>query len=145
MLSQRQKTAAYIGGAVVASVACAVALKRFISFRELKGDIKPIFTLANNIVGSTFGYIIASIGAITLISGANSGVLASSRFPFAMALDKLLPKQLAKVHKKYLTPVTSIVLTAVIIIMVILFLGVEGIAKLASAFMVMMFVLPLYF
>jgi APA family basic amino acid/polyamine antiporter len=108
---------------------------------ELKNDITPIFTLADNIVSSTFGYIIACIGAITLISGANSGLLATSRFPFAMALDQLLPKQLAKVHKKHLTPVTSILLTAFIMIMVILFLDVEGIAKLASAFMVMMFVL----
>lgn len=108
---------------------------------ELKNDITPIFTLADNIVGSTFGYIIACIGAITLISGANSGLLATSRFPFAMALDQLLPKQLAKVHKKHLTPVTSILLTAFIMVMVILFLDVEGIAKLASAFMVMMFVL----
>ena len=58
-----------------------------------------------------------------------------------MALDQLLPKQLAKVHKKHLTPVTSILLTAFIMVMVILFLDVEGIAKLASAFMVMMFVL----
>lgn len=108
---------------------------------ELKNDITPIFTLADNIVGSTFGYIIACIGAITLISGANSGLLATSRFPFAMALDQLLPKQLAKVHKKHLTPITSILLTAFIMVMVILFLDVEGIAKLASAFMVMMFVL----
>ena len=44
---------------------------------ELKNDITPIFTLADNIVGSTFGYIIACIGAITLISGANSGLLAT--------------------------------------------------------------------
>ena len=58
-----------------------------------------------------------------------------------MALDQLLPQQLAKVHKKHLTPVTSILLTAFIMVMVILFLDVEGIAKLASAFMVMMFVL----
>ena len=42
MLSQRQKTAASIGGAVVASVACAVALKRFISFKELKDEINSI-------------------------------------------------------------------------------------------------------
>lgn len=112
-----------------------------IPIEELKNDITPIFTLANNIAGSTLGYIIACIGAITLISGANSGILATSRFPFAMALDQLLPKQLAKVHKKYLTPITSILLTAFIMVLVILFLDVEGIAKLASAFMVMMFVL----
>ena len=108
--------------------------------QDLATDIKPIYSLANNIAGPTFGYIIACIGVITLISMANSGVLATSRFPFAMALDKLLPKQLAKVHKKHLTPVNTIVLTCVVMIIVILFLDVEKIAKLASAFKVIMFI-----
>ena len=111
-----------------------------IPVQNLATDIKPIYSLADNIGGPTFGYVIACIGIITLISMANSGVLATSRFPFAMALDKLLPKQLAKVHKKYLTPVNTIILTCVIMIIVILFLDVEKIVKLASAFKVMMFI-----
>ena len=111
-----------------------------IPIQNLATDIKPIYSLADNIAGPTFGYIIACIGVITLISMANSGVLATSRFPFAMALDKLLPKQLAKIHKKHLTPVNTIILTCVVMTIVILFLDVEKIAKLASAFMVVMFI-----
>ena len=111
-----------------------------IPVQNLVNDIKPIYSLADNIGGPTFGYVIAGIGVITLISMANSGVLATSRFPFAMALDKLLPKQLAKVHKKHLTPVNTIILTCVVMTIVILFLDVEKIAKLASAFKVMMFI-----
>ena len=72
---------------------------------------------------------------------ANSGVLAASRFPFAMAIDELLPKFMGKIHAKYLTPVVTIVLTCLVMAMVILFLDVEKIAKLASAFMVTMFIL----
>jgi len=111
-----------------------------IHIQKLAYDIKPIYSLAYNIGGPNFGYIFAIIGVITLISMANSGVLATSRFPFAMALDKLLPQQLGKVHKTHLTPVNTILLTCVIMTIVIIFLDVEKIAKLASAFKVMMFI-----
>ena len=111
-----------------------------IPIQKLGADITPIYSLANNIAGPTFAYIIAGIGVITLISMANSGVLATSRFPFAMALDKLLPKQLARVHKNYLTPVNTIILTCVVMTIVILFLDLEKIVKLASDFKVMMFI-----
>ena len=108
---------------------------------ELKTDIKPIYTIANLLGGSFIGYIAAGIGIVTLISMANSGVLAASRFPFAMAIDKLLPDFMGKIHSKYLTPVVTIIMTCIVMGFVIVFLDVEKIAKLASAFMVMMFIL----
>ncbi|MBS9461336.1 amino acid permease [Flagellimonas sp. 389] len=108
---------------------------------ELKTDIKPIYTIARLLGGNYVGYIASVVGIITLISMANSGVLAASRFPFAMAIDKLLPDFMGKIHTKYLTPVVTIVMTCFLMAMVIIFLDVEKIAKLASAFMVMMFIL----
>ena len=107
---------------------------------SLAVDIKPIFTAAQLVGGSYFGYFAAVVGGLTLMSGANSGVLASSRFPFAMARDLLMPQPFAKIHSKYLTPVFSILFTGLLMSFVILFLDVVKIAKLASAFMVMMFV-----
>ncbi len=107
---------------------------------SLAVDIKPIFTAAQIVGGSYFGYFAAVVGVLTLMSGANSGVLASSRFPFAMARDLLMPQPFAKIHSKYLTPVFSILFTGLLMSFVILFLDVVKIAKLASAFMVMMFV-----
>jgi hypothetical protein len=68
-------------------------------------------------------------------------VLAASRFPFAMSRDKLAPEQLGKVHPKFLTPVVAIVITCAMMALVIIFLDVEKIAKLASSFKVMMFIL----
>jgi len=107
---------------------------------SLQTDIKPIYSVANLLGGKYIGYAAAIVGIITLISMANSGVLAASRFPFAMALDKLLPNFMGNIHSKYLTPVTTIVMTCVVMALVILLLDVEKIAKLASAFMVMMFI-----
>ncbi len=104
-------------------------------------DIKPIYTLANSMGGKIAGYAAAVLGVITLVSMANSGVLAASRFPFAMSRDKLLPEMMSKLHAKYLTPVTTIFLTCGLMALVIIFLDVEKIAKLASAFKVTMFML----
>ena len=112
-----------------------------IPLESLKTDIRPIYTVANLLGGTYIGYIAAVVGVITLISMANSGVLASSRFPFAMSIDKLLPDFMGKVHSKYLTPVVAIILTCIAMALVILFLDVVKIAKLASAFKVMMFIL----
>jgi APA family basic amino acid/polyamine antiporter len=112
-----------------------------IPFNELSNDIKPIYTLAYKLGGETTASIIGVIGVVTLISLANSGVLASSRFPFAMSRDKLLPTSLSKVHPKYLTPVNTILLTSLIMVLVIIFLDVEKMAKLVSAFKVSMFIL----
>jgi len=58
-----------------------------------------------------------------------------------MALDKLLPDFMGKIHSKYLTPVVTIIMTCGAMGLVIIFLDVEKIAKFASAFMVMMFIL----
>jgi basic amino acid/polyamine antiporter, APA family len=111
-----------------------------IPLESLKTDIKPIYTIAHLLGGKYVGYIAAIVGVITLVSMANSGVLASSRFPFAMARDKLMPHFMSKIHNKYLTPVATIILTCSAMALVIFFLDVEKIAKLASAFKVMMFI-----
>ncbi|RNC88126.1 MAG: amino acid permease [Winogradskyella sp.] len=121
-------------------VSVAFVLVGNIPMNILGKDIKPIYTISNLLGGTYVGYAAALVGVITLVSMANSGVLAASRFPFAMAMDKLLPDFMSKIHSKYLTPVVTIILTCVVMGLVILFLDVEKIAKLASAFMVMMFV-----
>ena len=122
-------------------VLVAVTLVGNIPVDALKSDIKPIYTIANLFGGKYFGYAAGVLGVITLISMANSGVLAASRFPFAMANNKLLPDIVSRIQPKHLTPITSIISTCVFMALVILFLDVEKIAKLASAFMVLMFVL----
>jgi len=119
-----------------------------VSLSELAGNYNPIHTLALDLNVSSFeisgihvvGAFIALIAVLTLISTVNAGVLASSRFPFAMSRDGLLPKFWSQVHKKFLTPINTIAITCVAIALVVLFLDVFEIAKLASAFKVMMFI-----
>ena len=106
----------------------------------LSTDIKPIHTLFQSIGGNALGYVAGAVGVITLLSMANSGVLASSRFPFAMGKDKLMPGFLGSVSSRFMTPVSAIITTSALIALAILFLDVVKIAKLASAFKVLMFI-----
>ena len=106
----------------------------------LSTDIKPIHTLFLSVGGKYFGYFAAVVGVVTLMSMANSGVLASSRFPFAMAKDKMMPQFLGVVNSRFMTPVLAIITTSLLIGFAILFLDVIKIAKLASAFKVLMFI-----
>ena len=106
----------------------------------LSTDIKPIHTLFQSIGGNTLGYVAGAVGVITLLSMANSGVLASSRFPFAMGKDRLMPGFLGSVSSRFMTPVSAIITTSTLIALAILFLDVVKIAKLASAFKVLMFI-----
>lgn len=121
-------------------VSIAFILVGNIPLGELGMDLKPIYTLAFKLGGKSIGYAAAVLGVITLVSMANSGVLASSRFPFAMSRDRLFPKYMSKIHPTKLTPVVTIVLTCILMALAILFLDVVRIAKLASAFMVMSFI-----
>ncbi|MEM9836333.1 MAG: amino acid permease [Bacteroidota bacterium] len=117
----------------------ALMLVAHIPLEDLSTDIRPIYTLADTIGGKTMGIIAAVLGVVTLSSMANSGVLAASRFPFAMGRDKLLPAFFQQINPKYLTPAKAIIVTGVIMAAVIVLLDVEKIAKLASAFKVTMF------
>ena len=119
-----------------------------ISLSELAGNYSPIHSLATDLNVSSFeingvhvvGAFIAFIAVLTLLSTVNAGVLASSRFPFAMSRDGLLPEFWSKVHSRFLTPVNTIAATCIAIALVVLFLDVFEIAKLASAFKVTMFI-----
>lgn len=121
-------------------VCVSMVLVRFVDGAALSTDIRPIYTAAAEIGGPIAGYIAGVVGVMTLLSMANSGLLASSRFPFAMARDGALPTVFTSISKRYLTPIFSIIVTAVAIALAIIFLDVVKIAKLASAFKVLMFV-----
>lgn len=104
---------------------------------QLSTDMHPIYTLADKLWGHGFGLVIAVLGVVTMTSMANAGLLAASRFVFAMSREHLLPPVLQRISPRYRTPGPAIVLTGVVMAGVVLFLGLEGIAKLASAVIVM--------
>ncbi|MFC1500349.1 amino acid permease [Candidatus Zixiibacteriota bacterium] len=98
----------------------------------------PMADAARKFLGPT-GTTLISITAITaFIASANAGLTAASRYPFAMARDDLAPapfRQLGRFH----TPTNAIIVTALFMIPFILILSPTSIAKLASAFQLMLF------
>ena len=101
----------------------------------------PVYVFVDSVAGKTYAQISAFL-AITMLTGmALAGVMATSRFPFAMARDNLLPKSIENVHPKYDTPHLSIIFTGLAMGFCISFLPVKDIAKLASGFKIMIFIM----
>lgn len=101
----------------------------------------PIYVFVHSILSNEIAVIIATLAVLTMISGALAGLLASSRFLFAMARDNLLPTALENVNVKYETPHWPIIITGLLMAVAILLLPVEDVAKLASGFQIMVYIL----
>ncbi|MFC7204048.1 universal stress protein [Haloferax namakaokahaiae] len=107
----------------------------------LAESVTPMALAAEATLG-TPGIIAVVVAAVlALVSTANAGVLSSSRYPFAMSRDNLVPPSLSKISDRFGTPSTSITVTGVVLLLLIAFFPILDIAKLASAFQILVFVL----
>jgi APA family basic amino acid/polyamine antiporter len=97
--------------------------------------------LAQAVGGEKLGLAIAVLAILTMASMALAGLLAASRFGFAMAQDGLLPESLENVNARFETPHWAISITGVVMAGAIMFLPVADIAKLVSGFQIMIFCL----
>ncbi|HIG10304.1 MAG: amino acid permease [bacterium] len=122
-------------------VLCTSVLVSVVPAEELKESITPMADGARAI-GGRLGEIVVAVAAIlAFFSVANAGIMASSRYPLAMSRDHLAPPWLSRVSGSSGVPRTAIVLTTLVIIAIVIGLDPLRIAKLASAFQLMMFAL----
>ncbi|WP_415378961.1 amino acid permease [Halosimplex sp. TS25] len=105
------------------------------------GSDVPVADAARETVGALGVGAVIVAAVLALISTANAGILSSSRYPFAMARDGLVPESLAAVSERFGTPSTSITLTGAVLLTLIAFVPILDIAKLASAFQILVFIL----
>jgi len=92
-------------------------------------------------VPADLGVVLIVVAALAAFaSTGNAGILSASRYPYAMAKDKLIPSSLADLGR-FGTPTKSVVMTVVSMIAVLLVFDVEAVAKLASAFQLVLFAL----
>jgi amino acid transporter len=101
----------------------------------------PIYVFAKHVVNNEFGIIAAVLSVLTMISMALAGILASSRFLFAMARDNLLPQPLEDVSVKFETPHIPIIITGLAMALAILVVPLKDVVKLASGFKIMIFMM----
>ena len=103
------------------------------------GDVTPLATVSRELWGPGAASAMAGLAFLTLTSMANSGLMSSSRFPLAMARDRLFPDFLANVSSRFRTPAPAILLTGALMAALIAFVPVKELAKLASAFKLILF------
>jgi amino acid transporter len=108
---------------------------------ELAHTETPILTAAMQFLGTGGTYIVAGTAVLALLSMANAGVIASARYPFAMARNSLAPPFLARIGTRSGAPVAGIMVTGVALILLVLFVPLIELAKLASAFQLLVFAL----
>ena len=101
----------------------------------------PIYVFAKSVVNTEFGVFAAILSVLTMISMALAGIMASSRFLFAMARDNLLPQPLENVNAKFETPHIPILVTGVAMGLAIVFVDLKDVVKLASGFKIMIFMM----
>jgi mannitol/fructose-specific phosphotransferase system IIA component (Ntr-type) len=124
----------YVGGVYLMTAVLEPA-----AFRE---DLTPVATAGEIFLTwlpGDVGLLLVVIAAIAAFaSTGNAGIMSASRFPLAMARDKLVHPKLSKIGK-FDTPAISIIATAGMMIFLLLVFNVEEVAKLASAFKLLLF------
>ena len=69
----------------------------------LAQDLRPVYTLAQKLGGDVAGFLAGILGVLNK-SMANVGIMAASRFPFAMSRENLLPNIFAYLNPRFMTP-----------------------------------------
>lgn len=104
----------------------------------LAASITPVADAAFAIAGEP-GRIILTIAALmAFISVANAGLLSASRYPLAMSRDQILPAGFQKLNRRGI-PAMAVIVTVLVIVLILVAFDATRIAKLASAFQLLMF------
>ncbi|WP_058367022.1 amino acid transporter [Haloparvum sedimenti] len=101
----------------------------------------PMQVAAENALPAVGVAAVVVAALLALISTANAGILSSSRYPFAMSRDGLAPDIFEDVSDRFETPVNAITITGGVLLVLVAFVPIDDIAKLASAFKILVFIL----
>ena len=88
--------------------------------------------------GRTVEFIVVAAAVVGFASMSNAGIMAASRYPLAMARDRIFPDHFATTGR-FGTPVASILLTCSLLVFSLLVFDVVQVAKLASALQLLLF------
>lgn len=106
---------------------------------RVAGTTTPVAVVADVLFGRTGLWTMSILAMLALVSMANAGVLASSRYPFAMARNGLAPGVLGSISARTGTPALSIVLSGGFMAVLIAVFPLIELAKLASGFQLLVF------
>lgn len=125
----------------VAGVYIMVALLEPSAFRE---DLTPVATAGKVFMDwlpNDIGLLLVVVAAVAAFaSTGNAGIMSASRYPLAMARDHLITEKFSEIGKTG-TPFWAIIATVLLMIFFLLAFNVAEVAKLASAFQLLLFAL----
>jgi amino acid transporter/mannitol/fructose-specific phosphotransferase system IIA component (Ntr-type) len=109
---------------------------------QLRSDLAPVATTAGELLGGTPGTIAVGLTVVAALaafaSTGNAGVMSASRYLLAMARDKHIWSGFGRLGR-FRTPTPALIATGLTMALALLTLDVEGVAKLASAFQLLIF------
>lgn len=94
----------------------------------------PLIDTAVHMGGAFGGYLFAFAGILATLSSINTAVMASSRTSFAMARDQRLPSLFKTINRTTKTPVFSIVVSSIIVVIAVTIRDLEHISTVTSIF-----------
>jgi basic amino acid/polyamine antiporter, APA family len=127
-----------IGTAVIIYALGTSIMVGVLPMEELIGNLTPVAASGKVLFGEIGVFLLSIAAILAFISVANGGTLAASRYPLALSRDHLAPRFFQKLNRRG-TPYVSVIATVLAIIFLLSFLDPTRIAKLASAFQLMVF------
>lgn len=105
---------------------------------ELHKSLTPVSDAGGLTLGKTGALIISIAAILAFATTANAGILSASRYLLAMSRDRVIPHSLSR-FSRFKTPINAIFLTSSVILVIVLVVDIERIAKLASTFQLLVF------
>ncbi|MFP4384194.1 MAG: amino acid permease [Spirochaetia bacterium] len=81
----------------------------------LSDSSTPVADTARKTFGMPGFIAVTSAAVLAFLTTANAGILSASRYPLAMARDRLVPKAIGVIQKKKGTPLVSVLVTGIVI------------------------------
>ncbi len=103
---------------------------------ELSGSAAPVSHGAGLFMGGAGGSVLRIIAILSILTAANAGIMAASRYPLALSRDGLLPEIFLRINPRFNTPHISIAMTGALIVTA-LFFNLEFIIKAASSVLIL--------
>ena len=135
---------AFIASAVIVTIFYVGIMAAVVGFSGPEGAVRtvtPLADIAGLIAGDSGKFFIAFAALLATLSTANGAILSSSRFPFAMSRDALMPEWFVMIHKKYETPYNAILVTGSVMVVLLFLFDIEQLARLGGAFNILIFIL----
>ena len=104
------------------------------------GNLAPAASMARAVAGPAGEAVMTVAAIVAFTSVGNAGVLSASRYPLAMSRDHVLPASMRRISR-WGTPWVAVLATVALIILWLALFDPSAIAKLASAFQLIMFAL----